>query len=163
MWKIIRATREHISQIAPLIADFRVALKSYTGIQAVPNCSAAAEEAAEYLDADFPIYAAVEDMHFVGYMVCRVEKPCVWVESIYVEETGRRRGIASALFAEAEKLAASYGQETVYNYVHPNNDGMIAFLRQHGYTVLNLIEIRKPRAGETLSRKIHVETQEFDY
>lgn len=163
MWKIIQATKENIPQIAPLIADFRVALKSYKGIRAVPNCAAAAEEAAEYLDAGFPLFAAVEDAHFVGYLVCRVEKPCVWVESIYVEEAGRRRGIASALFAEAEKLAASYGQETVYNYVHPNNDGMIAFLRQHGYTVLNLIEIRKPRTGETLSRKIHVETQEFDY
>lgn len=163
MGKIIRVTKEQIPKIAPLIADFRVALKSYKGIRAVPNCSAAAEEAAEYLDADFPIYAAVEETHFVGYLVCRVEKPCVWVESIYVEEAGRRRGIASALFAEAEKLAASYGQETVYNYVHPNNDGMIAFLRQRGYTVLNLIEIRKPRTGETLSRKIHVETQEFDY
>ena len=94
MGKIIRVTKEQIPKITPLIADFRVALKSYKGIRAVPNRSAAAEEAAEYLNADFPIYAAVEETHFVGYLVCRVEKPCVWVESIYVEEAGRRRGIA---------------------------------------------------------------------
>ena len=88
MGKIIRVTKEQIPKIAPLIADFRVALKSYKGIRAVPNRSAAAEEAAEYLDADFPIYAAVEETHFVGYLVCRVEKPCVWVESIYMRADG---------------------------------------------------------------------------
>lgn len=36
-----------------------------------------------------------------------------------------------------EALAASYGEKTLYFNVHPNNHGMIGFLRRHGYTVLN--------------------------
>ena len=82
---------------------------------------------------------------------------------MYVVEEYRRHGVASALFQEAEKLAKQYGETTVFNYVHPNNDGMIAFLRKHGYTVLNLIEIRKPYQDEKLSTKIQVANHQFDY
>ena len=51
----------------------------------------------------------------------------------------------------------------VYNYVHPNNHHMIDFLRKRGYTVLNLIEIRKPYQGEQLSQTIQVGERKFDY
>ena len=40
---------------------------------------------------------------------------------------------------------------------------MIAFLRSRGYTVLNMIEVRKPYRGETLSTTVHVDGNEFDY
>ena len=63
----------------------------------------------------------------------------------------------------AEELAASFGEDTVYNYVHPNNRAMIAFLREKGYSVLNLLEIRKPYAGEKLTRTIRVDEEQFDY
>lgn len=49
------------------------------------------------------------------------------------------------------------GQETVFNYMHLNNDRMIAFLRSKGYTVLNLIEIRKLYKDEKISTTIKVE------
>lgn len=78
-------------------------------------------------------------------------------------EEYRRRGVASALHSKAEKIAVSYGNDTVYNYVHPNNHRMIAFLRKRGYTVLNLIEIRKPHRGEKLTQIIPVGEHEFDY
>ena len=52
---------------------------------------------------------------------------------------------------------------TVYNYVHPNNHHMLEFLRKRGYTVLNLIEIRKPYKGEKLTQKIAVGDHKFDY
>lgn len=74
-----------------------------------------------------------------------------------------RCGVASALHAQAEKLAASYGEDAVYNYVHPNNHRMITFLKSRGYTVLNLIEIRKAYKGEHLTRKISVGDHVFDY
>ena len=72
------------------------------------------------------------------------------------------KGMKGAI-AKAEELAASYGEETVYNYVHPNNDGIIAFLKSRGYDVLNLIEVRKPYQGETLRTKVRVGEHEFDY
>lgn len=151
------------SLIAPLIAKFRVELKGYKGIAAKENTDAAKEEFLEYLNAGFPVYICLDEETCAGYLVCRVDAPNVWVESLYVLPTYRKKGIASALYAKAEQLALSYGEDTVYNYVHPNNDAMIGFLRKRGYTVLNLIEIRKPYEGEALRTAIQVGDNIFDY
>ncbi len=105
----------------------------------------------------------MEDGTLAGYIVCRIDEPNLWVEQIYVRDDFRRKGIASRLFEKAEELSASMGEDTVYNYVHPNNERMIGFLRSKGYTVLNMIEIRKPWKGEKLSTTVHVDDHEFDY
>ncbi len=55
------------------------------------------------------------------------------------------------------------GEDTVYNYVHPNNDAMMSFLRNKGYTVLNLVEVRKPYKNEELNKKYKIGNNEFDY
>ena len=146
-----------------LVALFRVELRSYKGITSKPNIEAAREEMEEYLAAGFPVFAAIIDGEYAGYVVCRVDSEVVWVESIFVKEEYRRHGVASALHSKAEEIAASYGEDTVYNYVHPNNHRMIGFLRKRGYTVLNLIEIRKPYKGEKLTQTITVGEHEFDY
>ena len=81
---------------------------------------------------------------------------------IEIEEY-RRHDVATVLHSKAEEIAVSYGDDTVYNYVHPNNHCMLEFLRKRGYTVLNLIEIRKPYKGEKLTQKIAVGDHKFDY
>ena len=149
--------------LAEMVALFRVELRSYKGIESKPNVDAGREEMEEYLAAGFPVFAAMLDGQYVGYVVCRIDSEIVWVESIFVREEYRRRGVASALHSKAEEFAASYGEDTVYNYVHPNNHRMIEFLRKRGYTVLNLIEIRKPYKGEQLTQMIRVGEHEFDY
>lgn len=149
--------------LAQMVALFRVELRSYKGIVSKPNIEAGREEMEEYLTAQFPVYAAVVDGEYAGYVVCRIDGGVVWVESIFVREEYRRCGVASALHSKAEQIAASYGNDTVYNYVHPNNHRMISFLRKRGYTVLNLIEIRKPYQGEKLTRVIPVGEHSFDY
>ena len=161
--EIIRIGIEDAERIAPLVAAFRVQLKAYKGIKARPDVEAGREEILEFINAGFPVFAAAEDGALAGYMVCRIDAPCLWVEQLFVREECRRKGVASMLFAKAEEIAASMGEDTVYNYVHPNNEGMIRFLRAKGYTVLNLIEIRKPYEGEELTTKIHVEKEVFDY
>lgn len=161
--EIAKITKDKIDLIAPMAADFRVMLRGYKGIQSKPNVAAGKEELEEYIEAGFPIFAAVWDGAYAGYVVCRVDEPCVWVESIFVKPEYRRMGIASALLAEAENIAKGYGQDTVYHYVHPNNYGMMDFLRSHGYTVLNLVEIRKPYKDEKLAQTIRVGEREFDY
>ena len=163
MVEIVKLTEAAIPQAAPLAAQFRVTLKSFKGISAAPDESAGASELREYLAADFPVFAAVKDGVYCGYIVCRVDEPRVWVESIYVHPDFRRQGIAGRLFAKAEEIAAFCGEDTVYNYVHPNNSVMIDFLRSRGYSVLNLIEIRKPYKGEKFSTKIQVDGNHFDY
>lgn len=157
------ATTSDIMLVAPLIAKFRVKLKTFKNIQISENITAAQDEFSEYLDAGFPVFLCIEDTRCIGYMACRVDKPTVWVESIFVLDEYRRQGAASLLFKRAEALAQHYGSSTVFNYVHPNNTAMIQFLASHGYTVLNLIEIRKPYPSETIFNKIQVGDHIFDY
>lgn len=157
--KITQAT----DNLAQMVALFRVELRSYKGIVSKPNVDAGREEMEEYLAAGFPVFAAIVDGEYAGYVVCRVDSEVVWVESIFVKDEYRRQGIASALHSKAEEIAVFYGDDTVYNYVHPNNHRMIAFLRKRGYTVLNLIEIRKPYQGEQPTQTICVGEHEFDY
>ena len=161
--KLIRIKTEDANRVAPLAADFRVTLNGYRGIASQPRVEAAREEIGEFLDADFPIFAVEDEGELAGYMVCRIDAPCLWVEHLYVREDCRRKGVATLLFEQAEALAASMGEDTVYNFVHPNNLGMIAFLRSKGYTVLNMIEIRKPYPGERLTTAIPVGDAVFDY
>ena len=160
--EIIKTTQVS-DALAEMVALFRVELRSYKGITCKPNIEAGREETEEYLAAGFPVFAAIVDGAYAGYVVCRVDSEVVWVESIFVKEEYRRHSVASALHNKAEEIAASYGEDTVYNYVHPNNHRMIAFLRKRGYTVLNLIEIRKPYKGEKLTQKICVGEHKFDY
>lgn len=149
--------------LAEMVALFRVELRSYKGIVSKTNIEAGREEMEEYLAAGFPVFAAIMDGEYAGYVVCRVDSQVVWVESIFVKEEYRHHGVATALHSKAEEIAATYGEDTVYNYVHPNNHRMIEFLRKRGYTVLNLIEIRKPYEGEQFTQTILVGDHYFDY
>ena len=160
---IIRIDGTTAEKIVPLVAAFRVTLRSCKGIESEPDPEAAREEILDFLDRGYPVFAAEHDGEAVGYIACRIEEPCLWVEHIYVSDGFRRHGAASLLFGKAEEIAGAMGEDTVYNYVHPNNEGMIAFLRSKGYTVLNMIEIRKPYGGEKLTTKIRVNENAFDY
>ena len=161
--RIERAMEADLPLLAPLAAGFRVELKGYRGLRAEPDLEAGEAELREYLAAGWPVFAARLSETVCGYLVCRVEAPCVWTESLYVLPEYRRRGAAAALFRRAEELASSFGEDTVYNCVHPNNDGVIAFLRSMGYSVLNLIEVRRPYHGEQLTTEIRVGEHSFDY
>lgn len=162
MLELVKITEVN-DKLSEMVALFRIELRSYKGIASRPNIDAGREEMEEYLTAKFAVFAAILDGEYAGYVVCRVDNEVVWVESIFVREEYRRHGVASALHSKAEEIAASYGEDTVYNYVHPNNHRMITFLRKRGYTVLNLIEIRKPYKGEMLTQVIPVGEHEFDY
>lgn len=162
--KIIRLDESHQNAVAPLIAAFRVTLRAFKGIQSEPDVAEGKEEFLDFLKTGYPVFGAEVNGTIAGYLVCRIEQPgLLWVEQLYVRENSRRQGIASILFEKAEEIGASMGEDTVYNYVHPNNDGMISFLRSRGYTVLNLIEIRKPYKGEKPTATIDVGRNTFDY
>ena len=161
--EIIRITEDTAAQVVSLAAEFRASLRALKGIVSKPDPDEGKKEIAEFLQTGFPVYAAKEGSTCVGYIVCRIEGTVLWSEQIYVAKDHRRKGVASALFAKAEEIAASMGEDTIYNYVHPNNEGMIAFLRSKGYTVLNLIEIRKPYTNEQLKTTIQVDQNTFNY
>lgn len=161
--RLIRINDSQAADVAVLLADFRVTLRGYKGIASEPDVPDALEEMREYLHKGWPVFAVEDDGALAGYMVLRIEEGVLWVEQLFVRPEYRRRGAGTLLFEKAEETARSMGEDTVYNYVHPNNDGMIAFLRAKGYTVLNLIEIRKPCGGEALTETIRVKNNDFDY
>ena len=161
--KIIKIKKEAADKVAPLVADFRVTLREYKNIISQTNIDSGKEEIIDFLNSGYPVFAAEDNGVLLGYIVCRIEEPCLWVEHIYVSKEHRRKGIATMLFNKAEELAALMGEDTVFNYVHPNNENAICFLRSKGYTVLNMIEIRKPYKDERLTTTIKVDNNVFDY
>jgi len=151
-------------QIVHLISQFRVTLAGFKNIKKNINLKDAERELLDFIRAKFPIFVAEGSNGIIeGYMVCKVVDQIIWVESLFVSPEYRRKGIGSALFEHACELASQYGEDTVYNWVHPNNDEMIAFLKFRGYDVLNLIEIRKPYHNEKFSQKIKIGNNEFNY
>ena len=112
----------------------------------------------------YPIFVA-EDVEgeILGYLVCRIQDDVVWAEQLYVVPGARRKGIGSALYEQAERLAVELGSEAPYNWVDSTNYPIIRFLKTRGYTVLNLLELRKPRSGERVERRIKVGKEEFYY
>ena len=160
---LVRMEAPDVDRLAPLAADFRVTLNGYRSIASSPKVEEAKEEILAFLNAGFPVYAVEDGSELAGYMVCRIDAPCLWVEHLFVRDEYRRRGVATLLFEKAEEIGRAMGEDTVFNFVHPNNLGMIDFLRDKGYTVLNMIEIRKPYKGERLTTTIPVGDAVFDY
>lgn len=148
--RIRPARPDDAARLAPLVARFRVELSALRGRERSEDHAAAHEELAGYAPPRFAVFVAEDGgaTDLLGYLVCRIEDDVVWAESMYVEPAARRRGVAGALYAEAERLARARGSDQVYNWVHPDNDAIIAFLRRRGYDVLNLVEVRRPRPGE---------------
>ena len=164
-----RAGPDDRDQVIGLVAGFRAALRAVRTGKPESNVpvqhAAALEELKGYEDDPaYPIFVAeIESGELVGYLVCRVDEEVVWAESLYVTPAYRRGGIAGALYAEAYRRAQEVGVATVYNWVHPNNDRIITFLKKRGYDVLNLVEIRRAREGEEIEGEIQVGEHRFRY
>ena len=162
--KIRLANQNDAQVLIQLIAKFRQTLTELRGKTIEINLQLAKEEFDEYRMKEYPIYVAEADAgKLAGYLVCRVDGGVVWAESLYVEPAYRRKRVGSLLYAEAEALAESFGSDTLYNWVDPNNTKIIHFLQKRGYNVLNLIELRRPRSEEKLPQKIRVGENQFDH
>lgn len=107
--------------------------------------------------------AETDGAGLAGFIVCRTVDGVTWAESIYVDEPHRRTGVGRALFAKAEEVARVGGLDTLFAWVHPNNEGIVWFLKAHGYNVPSLIEVRKPHEGEVPGQNVRVMSNEFRY
>ena len=162
--KIREYTAADREAVIALIAAFRVELASYRRRERKIDLAAATNELQEYIDRAFPVLVAeVDSGKCVGYLVCRVDCSTVWAESLFVSPDFRRRGIADMLYGAAEQLARDRGSPTLYNWVHPSNDRIIALLKKRGYDVLNLIEIRGPLQGEEFQTTLRIADHNYKY
>ena len=162
--KIISYDDDFKVKLVPLIAQNAISLSKLKNREKPVDLNAANEDLEYYLKRKFPIFLAINDNNkILGFIVCRIDENVVWGELLYVISEERRKGIASALFKRAEQVAIELGGHTLYNWVHPNNDKSIPFLKKQGYDVLNLIEIRKRYENETLTQRIRVGNYEYKY
>jgi ribosomal protein S18 acetylase RimI-like enzyme len=162
--EIIEYNEKYYLDLATMISLFRVTLRRFTNIESKPNIEDAKEELEEYITykKKYKIYLCIEDDKALGYIILRIDG-VIWVEQIYVLEKSRRKGVASLLYDFSENVSKAMGEDTLYNYVHPNNNAIINFLKSKDYTVINLIEIRKKYNGEETLSKIKIMDNEFDY
>ena len=161
---IIPYQSDYKDDLIDLIANFRVSLRALKNRETVKNLHAATEELDFYLGKQYPIFLAYEaNIGVVGYIVVKIEEEVVWAESLFVLESSRRKGIGADLYRKAEKIAQTFQQDTIYNWIHPNNTKIINFLKKRGYDVLNLVEIRKKRQNEVIHLKITIGENSFNY
>jgi GNAT superfamily N-acetyltransferase len=160
-----QATPRDREALQELVLRFREEVRGYRPPSTRSFSLADAQaEVEEYVGEQYPLFVAEEaEGTILGYLVCRVQDDVVWAEQLYVVPGARRKGIGSALYEQAERLAAEIGSEAPYNWVDSANAPIIRFLKKRGYTVLNLLELRRPRSGEHVERRIKVGEEEFYY
>ncbi len=162
-YRFIIIDKDNAYSLAYLVVEFRKELHKFKGSNITIDVDEAVDELKYYLSKKYPVYAVSDNGRYIGYCVCRVEDDVVWLESIYVRPEYRRKGVGKMLFDKAQSLAGEYGNDTLYQYVHPNNDAMLNFLKTNGYDVLNLIEIRKAYEGEENKETYTIGKHEYKY
>lgn len=151
-------------QLIGLIAEFRVTMFRFRGSAPPVDLPAAERKLLSYATDDHQIHVAEsQEEKIVAFVVCRILANKVSVEALYVMPEYRRQGVGSLLFERAEELALRLGDQPLTNWVHPNNDRYISFLRKHGYLVLSQIELRKQRAGDGPAQQIKVGKNIFEF
>ncbi len=162
--KVRLIDKKDFEKVAELMAYFRLEQRLIKGIKSSLNVESAKVEVIEFFDSKFPIYVAFDENSVVaGYLILRVVDKVVWVEQIYVDKLHRRKGVAKKLFEKAEEISKELGNQTLYNWILPNNDNMIKFLSKQGYNVLNMIEVRKEFNDENINGKIEIGDYSYKY
>lgn len=164
--KIVSVHDENFSDIIQMIHDFRHELAVLKNKFLRFDFEKAKDEAIEYLQKPYELYAVMTPggiRGFCAYCVLRIFDETVWLEQLFTKPDFRRNKFAKNLLDIATEKAESFGNNTAFVNVHPNNVKMINFLKSESYSVLNLLEIRKAYPKETLTTKIKVDDIEFDY
>ena len=153
----------YFDEVVDMMANFRVTLRSYKNIKSLPDIESAKEEVQGYVeDNNYQIILSIKDNKVTGYILLKYDG-VIFVEHIFIKKEYRRQGFAGSLYEVAEAVSNSLGGDTLFNFVHPNNNGIISFLKSRGYSFINLVEVRKEFKGEKPFTKIKVADNEFDY
>lgn len=126
--EVVKIENKCFDKTAELVSLFRVTLREFKGIKSEPDIASAREELDSFMhDAMFQIYVCLDNEDVVGYINLKIDG-LIWVEQIFVREDYRRKGVGTLLYEKAESVSNNFGEDTMYNYVHPNDDKMINLL-----------------------------------
>jgi len=78
--------------------------------------------------------------HSVGFVLTAREDDWGYIITMDVLAKHRRRGIASALLAEAERRLAAQGVREIELETAVNNQAAITFWKEHGYAAQGVVE-----------------------
>lgn len=84
---------------------------------------------------DYVYFKATESGETIGYIGVMPVPPEYNICNVAVMDSARRKGVATALMAAAEELAAKSGGGTVYLEVNETNAAAIALYRKRGYEI----------------------------
>jgi ribosomal protein S18 acetylase RimI-like enzyme len=158
------AELEDHDSLIQIMAEFWVTMSRFRGSAPPPDLPAAERKILSYRSPEYQVFVAEsEDGSLAAFMVCHTKAGRLSIEVLFVLPEHRRQGVGNLLYDRAEYLALQLGDEPISNWVHPNNDRYIAFLRKRGYLVLSLIELRKPRSREAPLQQIKVGKNIFEY
>lgn len=132
-------------QFAQLVCEMRNVMNALNHKTKKTTLGEAVQEANDYFTNNRRVFALEENKELIGYSVLKIEDKVCWLDWLFVTPAFQRKGIASLLFSHAEAYAEDLGNDQLYIWVHPDNHGMLNFLRKNGYDVLNLIEIKKKK------------------
>jgi len=163
IYRMITISEDNAYGLVYLVIEFRKYLSKLKNLDLVYDVDDALEELKSYLKHGYPIFAITDNGKYIAYAVCRIEDRVVWLESIFVRSEYRHKGIGKMLLDKAQSIAEEYDNDTLYQYVHPNNHEMIRFLKTNGYDVLNLIEIRKPYRDENPESEYTIGEHSYRY
>jgi ribosomal protein S18 acetylase RimI-like enzyme len=158
-----------LTELSYLVYDFRHELAILKNKHINYTKENAIEEVKDYLITPYEFYYISIDEKTVAYIVLKIFDDTVWIEQLFTHKAYRRKKLAQKLTDFATLKAETLGKNTAFVNVHPNNEKMLKFLANQGYTVLNLLEIRKPYTKEKTQTKINIthnktnQSFEFDY
>ena len=162
-YRLIKIKDDNVYGLGYLLVSFRKYLAKLKDNEIDYDIDDAIEELKTYLKLDYQIYAVSLKGKNIAFAIYKIFDNVVWLEYLYVLKEYRLKGVGKMLLEKGEEIANEYHNDTLYMYVHPNNDLMLDFLKKNNYDVLNLIEIRKKYPEENLKTTYKIGNHEYKY